>query len=106
MPYNRPIPDDKPRGKDSMGLVGGLAQAEKMMQIALVLPSAVVIGWLGGAWLDGRLHQSWITLAGIVLGSVAGMVSAIRMAMAGAADPKTENKNGNGTKKGSPGGQT
>jgi F0F1-type ATP synthase assembly protein I len=105
MPYNRPIPDDKPRDKASKGLVEGLVQAEKMMQIALVLPSAVLIGWLGGMWLDKRLHQSWITLAGFILGSISGLASAIRMAMAGAADPKSEDKNGNGTKKGSPGGE-
>ena len=104
MPFNRPIPDRKPRGKTSMG-VDGLIQAEKVVQIALVLPSAVLIGWLGGAWLDSRLHQSWITLAGFTLGSIAGMVSAIRMAMSYAANPKVENKNGNGTDKGSPGGQ-
>ncbi len=105
MPFNRPIPDDKQRGKASMGLVQGLAQAEKMIQIALVLPSAVLIGWLGGMWLDSRLHQSWITLAGFILGSIAGLVSAIRMAMAGIADPMTEDKNGNGTGKGTPGGK-
>jgi ATP synthase protein I len=85
--------------------VAGIVQAEKVVQIALVLPSAVLIGWLGGAWLDSRLHQSWIALAGFVLGSVAGMVSAIRMAKSYMADPKTENKNGNGTEKGDPGRQ-
>jgi F0F1-type ATP synthase assembly protein I len=80
-------------------------QAEKVVQIALVLPSAVLIGWLGGAWLAGRLHHPWITLVGFTLGSVAGMVSAIRMAMSYGANPKLEGKDENGTDKGSPGGQ-
>ena len=69
MPYNRPIPDSKPDpkqgGKDA-GLFSAWIQAEKLMQIALVLPCAAFIGWLIGAWLDHRLHQSWIAIAGIV----------------------------------------
>lgn len=104
MPFNNPIPDRKPRDKTSMG-VQGLVQAERVVQIALVLPSAVLIGWLGGAWLADRLHQPWITLAGFMLGSIAGMVSAIRMALSAGANPKAANKDGNGTDKGSPGGQ-
>jgi F0F1-type ATP synthase assembly protein I len=102
MPFNRPTPNRKPQSKISEGL-GAYVQAEKMVQIALVLPCAVLIGWGGGAWLDIRLHQSWITLVGIVVGSVAGMVSAIRLAMAAAAGPKVENKTGNGTETGSSG---
>jgi ATP synthase protein I len=87
MPYIRPNPDGQrePGGRSS-GFAGSWAQAEKLMQIALVIPSGVLIGWLGGAWLDKHLHQSWIGLVGIGLGSVAGMVSAIRMAMDGLAD--------------------
>lgn len=102
MPFHRPIPESKQRRAFPIGL-DSLVQAEKMMQIALVLPSAVVIGWLGGAWLDARFHHSWFTLAGIVLGSVAGMVSAIRMAMSSLADPGTGKKSKGGTEKGNPG---
>jgi F0F1-type ATP synthase assembly protein I len=105
MPFNRPIPDSKKPSKDSNGF-GALVEAEKLVQIAFVLPAAVLIGWLGGAWLDSCLHQSWIALVGIILGSISGMVSAIRMAIAHGAEPKTGNKNGNGTGKGSSGGQS
>ncbi len=100
MPFNRPIPAKKPRGKLSGGL-GVLVEAEKAIQMALMLPSAVVIGWLGGAWLDSRLHQSWIALAGIVLGSISGLVGIVRIALAAGSEPETENKKGNGTEKGS-----
>jgi F0F1-type ATP synthase assembly protein I len=86
--------------------MGALIEAEKLGQIAFVLPAAVLIGWLGGAWLDSRLHQSWIALAGFILGSISGMVSAIRMAMNSGAAPKAKDKNGNGTGKGSPDGQS
>jgi F0F1-type ATP synthase assembly protein I len=102
MPFNRPIPESKLPRKASSGL-GAYVEAEKLMQIAIVLPSAVFIGWLAGAWLDNRLHHSWITLVGIILGSIAGLTAAVRMALAAVADPKTEKKNEGGIGAGSPG---
>jgi len=42
MPFNRPIPDSKSRPKIAGG-IGAIAEAEKLMQIALLLPSAAVI---------------------------------------------------------------
>jgi uncharacterized membrane protein YfcA len=97
MPYNRPIPDpkrdlrpdSKQSGKDP-GLLSAWIQAEKLMQIALVLPCAAFIGWLIGAWLDHRLHQSWIAIAGIVFGGVSGLVYSIRVALAVNKDPKMQ----------------
>jgi ATP synthase protein I len=58
-----------------------LVQAEQLMQIALVLPCAALIGWGLGWWIDGRLHTHWIWIGGLIFGLVAGMVSAIRMAL-------------------------
>ena len=78
MPYNRPIPDSKPRGKFSSG-IETLVQAEKLMQIALLLPSSVFIGWLAGAWLDLHFHQSWIGLVGMVFGGISGLVYVVRL---------------------------
>ena len=80
MPFNRPIPDPKPRSKFAAG-VNNLVQAEKLMQIALVLPSATVIGWGAGAWADSHLHQTWISIAGIIFGSISGLVYVIRLAI-------------------------
>ena len=87
MPYNRPIPDPKQDGK-SPGLFSAWIEAEKLMQIALVLPCAAFIGWLIGAWLDHHLHQSWIAIVGIVFGGVSGLIYAIRVALAANKDPK------------------
>ena len=81
MPSINPIPDPKQRGKAPGGLQG-LVQAEKVMQIAIVLPSAAFIGWLGGSWAGSHFHQSWMGLAGFGFGSVAGMVYVIRFALA------------------------
>ena len=81
MPFNRPIPESTPPRKGSSGLAS-LVQAEKLMQIALLLPCSAFIGWLAGAWLDSRLHQGWIGLAGIVFGGVSGLVYVVRLVMA------------------------
>jgi hypothetical protein len=81
MPFNRPIPDDKPRGKTGGGLAS-LIEAEKMMQIAFLLPSAAFVGWLAGAGLDSLLHQSWIAVVGIIFGGVSGLVYVVRLALA------------------------
>jgi F0F1-type ATP synthase assembly protein I len=100
MAFNRPIPNSKPHPKLSSG-IGAIAEAEKLMQIALLLPSAAVIGWLIGAFLDHKLHQSWIAIAGIVFGCISGLVYVIRMAMAAERDSGTGINGGEKTGKGS-----
>ena len=98
MPFHRPIPDSKPHGKGS-GFVDAIIQAEKLIQIALVLPCAAFIGWLGGAWLGSRLHQSWLGLFGIVFGGASGLIYVIRLALA------TDKQSGDGASAGKgPGG--
>ena len=47
-------------------------------QIALVLPASVVAGMILGAALDKWLHTTWIMLAGVVLGAVAGFYQLVR----------------------------
>ncbi len=83
MPLNRPNPDGQPRKKISGGLAAYI-QAERLMQIALLLPASVFIGWLAGVGLDNLLHQTWIAVVGILFGGVAGLVYAAQMAMAAA----------------------
>jgi ATP synthase protein I len=94
MPFNRPIPDRKPQPKSGGG-IQTLIQAEKLMQIAVLLPSAAFIGWLAGAWLDSKFHQSWIGLAGIVFGGISGLVYVIRLVMA-AGDGTAKSADGSG----------
>ena len=55
--------------------------AEKYIQLGLMLPAATVIGWAIGAGLDHWLHTTWMSLAGLVLGIVAGFYQFIRTAM-------------------------
>ena len=101
MPFTRPIPDRKPPTKSSSGRprsssgIDTLVQAEKLMQIAILLPSAAFIGWLAGAWLDRHFHQSWIGIAGIVFGGISGLVYVVRLVIAtGNNEPKPGNGQG------------
>ncbi len=96
MPFNPPIPDPSERGK-SAGLVSALIQAEKMVQVALILPCAAFIGWLGGAWVGSRLHQPWIAAVGIVFGGAAGLYYVIRMAMHAVDATPADDDNGKDT---------
>jgi len=84
MPFNAPNPNEKPE----KGPLKSLVQAERLVQIALVLPIAVLIGWFFGSLLDRWLHQTWITFVGLVFGIIAGMMEAVRMAMAAGKDGK------------------
>jgi ATP synthase protein I len=81
MAFHRPIPDSQPRSKAS-GIVDAIVQAEKMIQVAFVMPCAVVIGWFAGWWLDKHLHQRWMTVAGVVFGGISGIFYAVRLALA------------------------
>ena len=85
MAYNRPIPNPPHRHKNSSGL-DTLVQAEKLMQIAILLPSAAFVGWLLGAWADRAWHQSWLGLAGMVFGGISGLVYVVRLVMATGAE--------------------
>jgi F0F1-type ATP synthase assembly protein I len=57
------------------------AQAEAMVQLAIILPAATVMGWLLGAGVDRWLHTDWVYVLGILLGAVAGFVNIYRMAV-------------------------
>jgi len=50
-------------------------------EIGFILPAAVLVGYLIGVGLDHWLHTTWITIAGVVFGVIAGFISMIRMAL-------------------------
>jgi hypothetical protein len=91
MPFNRPIPESKSRRKTDSG-IGALVQAEKLMQIALLLPSSACIGWVAGAWGDRHFHQSWIGIAGALFGGVSGLIYVIRLAQTAVRDSGIEDQ--------------
>jgi F0F1-type ATP synthase assembly protein I len=59
-----------------------LVQVESLVQLALMLPIATVIGWLMGVGLDKWLHQHWIYIPGLILGAAAGFVQIFRVVLA------------------------
>ncbi len=56
-------------------------QMANYAQLAILFPAATVVGWLIGAALDRWLHTTWLYIAGLILGIVAGFVELIRTAM-------------------------
>jgi ATP synthase protein I len=95
VPFNRPIPESKQQNKGPSG-VKSLADAEKLMQIAILLPCSAFVGWLGGAWLGDHFHQTWMPLAGILFGGISGLVYVVRLVMAGTS--RTVTSTGDDTK--------
>jgi F0F1-type ATP synthase assembly protein I len=65
--------DSDPPEKKSM-----LVQLANYSQLAFIFPAATVAGWLVGLALDHWLHTTWLYLAGLILGIVAGFVELIR----------------------------
>jgi F0F1-type ATP synthase assembly protein I len=100
MPFQRPIPESKPPEKNS-GALAGYIEAEKLMQIAFVLPAAVAIGWGLGWWADSRFHQHWIAIAGVIFGSIAGLFYVIQQAILREINSRKLDSSQNGTGKGS-----
>jgi F0F1-type ATP synthase assembly protein I len=87
MAFNNPKPRDSSTGKSDRGGIDTLVRAEKMTQIAFILPAAVLVGWLAGAGLDKWLHTGWLYIAGILLGVVAGFVQIFRLIAVAGGDP-------------------
>jgi F0F1-type ATP synthase assembly protein I len=74
-------PDDNSAERPSF-----LVQIARYSELAVIFPAATVVGWLLGAALDRWLHTSWLYLAGLILGIVAGFVALIRAATSSAAN--------------------
>jgi F0F1-type ATP synthase assembly protein I len=55
-----------------------LVQLANYSQLAFIFPAATVAGWLIGLALDHWLHTTWLYLAGLILGIIAGFVELIR----------------------------
>lgn len=56
-------------------------QIGRYSNLGFVLPSAVVVGLVIGAALDHWFKTKWMTLAGLLVGCVAGFVELIRGAI-------------------------
>jgi F0F1-type ATP synthase assembly protein I len=71
-----PNPDNNSKKERSTWI-----QMAKYSQLAFVFPAATVAGWLIGVGLDRWLHTTWLYIAGLIVGIIAGFVELIRAAM-------------------------
>jgi ATP synthase protein I len=62
------------------GALGGLVQAESMIQLALALPLGCLVGWFLGGLADKHFHTKWMAIAGILLGAAGGFIQIFRTA--------------------------
>jgi ATP synthase protein I len=99
MPFNRPLPNSDSKSKGSSG-VDAIVKAETGIQIALILPSSVVVCWLIGAWADKHFHQSWISILGVVFGAISGLVYIIQYVVRADRQDRNETAARSGTGKG------
>lgn len=53
-------------------------QVGRYSQLALILPSATIVGYFLGGLVDRWIHTSWIKIIGLFLGSAAGLIEIIR----------------------------
>ena len=58
-----------------------LVRVESLIQLGLLLPACVVIGWALGLALDRWLNLHWINVAGLIAGAIAGFVQTIRIVL-------------------------
>ena len=69
-----PPPDDRNSEKRRF-----LVLVARYSGLALALPASTFVGWVIGALLDKWLHTTWLYLAGLILGIIAGFVELIRV---------------------------
>ena len=53
-------------------------QYARYSQLALALPAGVIAGLLLGALVDHWLKTTWLTITGMILGSIAGFAELVR----------------------------
>ena len=67
-----PPPDKNKKEENIWRLIG------RYSNLAFVLPAAIIAGLVIGHLLDRWLNTSWITLAGLFAGCIAGFAALIR----------------------------
>ena len=68
--------EDKPEPSEKKSWV----EAEKLIQLGVMMPLALILGYFGGSWLDEKLHTTWMKMVGLFVGIAAGFVQLIRVA--------------------------
>jgi ATP synthase protein I len=81
----KPDPPDHqpPQGASSSkdGALKSLVGVQSLIQLGLLLPACVVIGWAIGLALDHWLNLHWMNIVGLIAGAIAGFIQTVRVAM-------------------------
>jgi ATP synthase protein I len=72
-------PQDTSSSKD--GALKSLSGVQSLIQLGLLLPACVVIGWAVGLALDHWLNLHWMNIVGLIAGAIAGFIQTVRVAM-------------------------
>jgi F0F1-type ATP synthase assembly protein I len=78
------VPEDRETPEQKKNWILQLANYS---QLAFIFPAATVVGWLIGAALDRWLHTTWLYLAGLIFGIIAGFVELIRLVTSSESKP-------------------
>jgi F0F1-type ATP synthase assembly protein I len=78
------VPEDRETPEQKKNWILQLANYS---QLAFIFPAATVVGWLIGVALDRWLHTTWLYLAGLILGIIAGFVELIRVVTSSESKP-------------------
>lgn len=76
-PSTSPPEPEKKEGRPQ----SAMAQVARYSHIGFMLPAAAMVGYAFGWLLDRWLGTTWIQIAGVVVGMVAGMMEVIRLVM-------------------------
>ena len=75
------LPEKPAKSSSKDATLHSLVRVESLIQLGLLLPACVVIGWAIGLVLDRWLNQHWMNVAGLILGAIAGFVQTIRIVL-------------------------
>jgi ATP synthase protein I len=82
MGMSDPPDDQSPQGTPSKdGALKSLSGVQSLIQLGLLLPACVVIGWAIGLALDHWLNLHWMNIVGLIAGAIAGFIQTVRVAM-------------------------
>lgn len=70
---------DRQLSGDEDSKKNGWAQFAKYSEIAFIFPAATVVGLFVGIALDHWLHTTWLSIAGLLIGILAGFVQLVRL---------------------------
>ncbi len=75
------VSGDSPENSSQDGGLRSLAKLENLLQLGLLLPACMVIGWAIGLALDHWLDKHWMNVAGLIAGAIVGFAQTVRVAL-------------------------